>query len=83
MWLLWGNVGVCAGSVERQSAAADKRSEATFNDASATLHEVAHLQGHLAAEDILLTRMAEKLGMDPVPVIDTPPAPPADEDAVD
>jgi fermentation-respiration switch protein FrsA (DUF1100 family) len=31
-----------------QAAAADKRSEATFHDASATLHEVADLQGHLA-----------------------------------
>jgi hypothetical protein len=32
-----------------QSAAADKRAEATFHDPSATLHEVAHVQGHLAA----------------------------------
>ncbi len=56
-----------------QAAAADKRSEATFHDASATLHEVAHVQGHLAAQDELLTRIAEKIGLDPVPVIDTPP----------
>jgi uncharacterized membrane protein len=56
-----------------QAAAADKRAEATFHDASATLHEVAHLQGHLAAQDVLLTRIAEKIGLDPVPVIDTPP----------
>lgn len=56
-----------------QAAAADKRAEATFHDASATLHEVAHLQGHLAAQDVLLTRIAEKLGLDPVPVIDAPP----------
>jgi hypothetical protein len=34
---------------------------------------VAHLQGHLAAQDMLLTRIAEKIGLDPVPVIDTPP----------
>jgi hypothetical protein len=52
-----------------QAAAADKRAEATYHDASATLHEVAHLQGHLAAQDALLTRIAEKLGLDPVPVI--------------
>jgi hypothetical protein len=51
----------------------DKRSEATFHDASATLHEVAHVQGHLAAQDLLLTRIAEKIGLDPVPVIDNPP----------
>ena len=35
-----------------QAAAADKRAEATFHDASATLHEVAHIQGHLAAQDV-------------------------------
>ncbi|HTT51915.1 MAG TPA: hypothetical protein VMH35_10995 [Streptosporangiaceae bacterium] len=56
-----------------QGAAADKRAEATFHDASATLHEVAHVQGHLAAQDELLTRIAEKIGLDPVPVIDNPP----------
>jgi hypothetical protein len=56
-----------------QAAAADKRAEATFHDASATLHEVAHVQGHLAAQDLLLTRIAEKIGLDPVPVIDNPP----------
>lgn len=33
-----------------QAAAADKRAEATFHDASATLHEVAHVQGHPAPE---------------------------------
>ena len=55
-----------------QGAAADQRAEATFHDASATLHEVAHVQGHLAAQDELLTRIAEKLGLDPVPVIDNP-----------
>jgi hypothetical protein len=55
-----------------QAAAADKRSEATYNDASATLHEVAHIQEHLAAQDQLLSRIAEKIGMQPVPVIDTP-----------
>jgi ParB-like chromosome segregation protein Spo0J len=45
----------------------------TFHDASATLHEVAHVQEHLAAQDELLTRIAEKIGLDPVPVIDAPP----------
>ena len=56
-----------------QAAAADKRAEATFHDASATLHEVAHIQGHLAAQDVLLTRIAERIGLDPVPIIDNPP----------
>jgi hypothetical protein len=62
-----------------QAAAADKRAEATYHDASATLHEVAHVQGHLAAQDELLTRIAAKIGLDPVPVIDTP----SDETASD
>ena len=53
-----------------QAAAADKRAEATFHDASATLHEVAHIQGHLAAQDVLLTRISAKIGLDPVPIID-------------
>jgi hypothetical protein len=55
-----------------QATASDKRAEATFHDASATLHEVAHVQGHLAAQDQLLTRIAAKIGLDPVPVIDNP-----------
>ena len=50
-----------------QAAAADKRAEATFHDASATLHV-----RHLAAQDELLTRIAVKIGLDPVPVIDNP-----------
>jgi hypothetical protein len=57
-----------------QAAAADKRAEATYDDASAALHELAHVQGHLAAQDMVLTKIAEKLGLDPVPVIDNPPA---------
>jgi hypothetical protein len=56
-----------------QAAAADKRAEATFHDASATLHEMAHVQGHLAAQDAILSKIAEKIGLDPVPVIDAPP----------
>jgi hypothetical protein len=56
-----------------QAAAADKRAEATFHDASAALHELAHVQGHLGAQDVLLTKIAEKLGLEPVPVIDAPP----------
>src|SRR5579859_7147062 len=56
-----------------QAAAADKRAEATFHDASAGLHELAHVQGHLTAQDVLLTSIAERLGLEPVPVIDTPP----------
>ena len=67
-----------------QAAAADKRAEATYHDASATLHEVAHLQGHLAAQDELLTRIAERIGLDPVPLIDPPaggqPATPGPDD---
>ena len=53
-----------------QAEAADKRSEATYHDASATLHETAQLQAHLIAQDALLTRIAQHLGLDPIPVID-------------
>jgi hypothetical protein len=56
-----------------QAAAADKRAEATYDDASAALHELAHVQGHLAAQDEVLTKIAARLGLDPVPVIDSPP----------
>jgi hypothetical protein len=56
-----------------QAAAADKRAEATYDDASAALHELAHVQGHLAAQDEVLTKIAARLGLDPVPVIDAPP----------
>jgi hypothetical protein len=33
---------------------------------------VAHVQGHLAAQDELLSRIAAKIGLDLVPVIDNP-----------
>jgi hypothetical protein len=56
-----------------QAAAADKRAEATFHDASAALHEIAHVQGHLSAQDVLLSEIAEKVGLEPVPVIDAEP----------
>ncbi|GAA2693810.1 hypothetical protein [Streptomyces lunalinharesii] len=54
-----------------QAAASDRRATATFHDASATLHEVAHVQAHLAAQDALLTRIAERIGLEPVPVAET------------
>jgi hypothetical protein len=41
-------------------AASPNIAEATYHDASATLHEVAHVQGHLAAQDVLLSRIAER-----------------------
>jgi hypothetical protein len=52
-----------------QADAADARSEATYHDASATLHETAQLQEHLAAQDALLSRIAAHLGLNPVPMI--------------
>ena len=61
-----------AGAAVDHHAAADKRAEATFHDASATLHEMAHVQGHLAAQDELLTQIAAAIGLSPVPVIDNP-----------
>jgi len=39
------------------AAAADKRSEATYNDADAILHEAVKLQEHLRAQDEVLERL--------------------------
>ena len=55
-----------------QAEAADKRAEATFHDVSVVLHENAQLQAHLVAQDKVLTMLAQKLGLEPVPVIDLP-----------
>ncbi len=42
------------------AAAADKRSEATFNDADAILHEAVKLQDHLLAQDEVLERLLNR-----------------------
>ncbi len=39
------------------ATAADKRAEATYNDADAVLHEVVKLQEHLLAQDEVLQRL--------------------------
>lgn len=44
------------------AAAADKRSEATYNDADAVLHEAVKLQEHLLAQDRVLNDLADRLG---------------------
>jgi hypothetical protein len=44
-----------------QSAAADKRSEQTFSDAEAILHECLQLQAHLQAQDKVLDDLATHL----------------------
>src|SRR6202790_1324908 len=43
------------------AAAADKRSEATYNDADAVLHEAVKIQEHLLAQDRVLEDLVEKL----------------------
>jgi hypothetical protein len=43
------------------AAAADKRSEATYKDADAVLHEAVKIQEHLQAQDDVLTSLADKL----------------------
>ena len=40
-----------------QGKAADARAQATFDDASATLHEAAEIQKHLAVQDEVITRI--------------------------
>jgi hypothetical protein len=44
------------------AAAADKRSEATYNDADAILHEAVKLQEHLQAQDEVLERLLAAAG---------------------
>ena len=43
------------------AAAADKRSEATFKDSDAVLHEVVKIQEHLMAQDRVLANLRERL----------------------
>ena len=43
------------------AAAADKRAEATFNDADAVLHEAVKIQEHLLAQDHVLGALVERL----------------------
>ena len=43
------------------AAAADKRSEATYNDADAVLHEAVKIQEHLLAQDQVLEGLVDKL----------------------
>ncbi|MDQ6856884.1 MAG: DUF1003 domain-containing protein [Candidatus Dormibacteraeota bacterium] len=45
-----------------QSAAADKRSEQTYSDAEAILHECLQLQAHLQAQDKVLDDLLARLG---------------------
>lgn len=42
-----------------QAQAADKRSEQTYKDAEAVLHEAMQIQQHLAAQDAVLARLIE------------------------
>jgi len=43
------------------AAAADKRSEDTYQDADATLHEAAEIQKHLLVQDRVLTGLTDKV----------------------
>jgi hypothetical protein len=43
------------------AAAADKRSEATYNGADAVLHETVKIQEHLAAQDKVLDALINKV----------------------
>lgn len=47
-----------------QSAAADKRSEQTYNDAEAILHECLQLQAHLQAQDAVLAEAIQRIEVD-------------------
>jgi hypothetical protein len=43
------------------AAAVDKRSEATYNDTDAVLHEAVKIQEHLLAQDQVLGDLVDKL----------------------
>jgi len=59
------------------SAASDKRSEATYKDADAVLHEALEIQKHLEAQDQAIERilatMGVRAGETPLPVTSDPP----------
>ena len=57
-----------------QSAASDKRSEATYEDADAVLHTALQIQLHLEAQDHAIENILAALGGDP-PAAATAPAP--------
>jgi len=46
-----------------QSAAADKRSEATYQDADAVLHTALQIQSHLEAQDAAIENIISALGL--------------------
>lgn len=46
-----------------QGRAADARSESTYQDAEAVLHEAAQIQAHLAAQDEVITHIADQLAL--------------------
>jgi hypothetical protein len=47
-----------------QADAADKRSEATFNDTELVVHDQEQLAAHLTAQDALLQKIADHLGIE-------------------
>jgi len=59
-----------------QSAAADKRAEATYLDADAVLHTALQIQAHLAAQDAELSKIVAAVAAG-APSGGPPPAPPA------
>ncbi len=61
-------------------AAADKRAEATYNDADAVLHEAIQIQRHLEAQDAAIERILAQVtgsGAGGAPSTDVPGGPPA------
>jgi hypothetical protein len=46
-----------------QSAAADARSQATYDDAAAVLEEAKQIQAHLAAQDVAIERILEAVAI--------------------
>jgi hypothetical protein len=57
------------------SAASDQRSEATYKDADAVLHEALQIQKHLEAQDRAIEQIRTSVGAGPTAGPGSPPAP--------
>jgi hypothetical protein len=64
-WISWTYLQLALLSViivgQNVQAAADKRSEATYEDADAILHETPMIQEHMLAQDEVLSELIDKM----------------------
>lgn len=58
-----------------QASASDKRAQQTYLDVEATVHGQGQIAAHQSAQDALLVKFAQHLGIDPGTLSPNPPAP--------